>query len=130
MSTGEISRIVLYNAISAAKEYKDRTGKAPVVSIVVDEAQNVVAANLEVVVEQARSHGVALVLCHHTREQLKKPGGDDLRHLVDSVLASNSFSQREVLKPKNTYLRFLVKSRTTRRLGNNSSIGFWMAKSP
>ncbi len=91
MSTGEISRIVLYNAISAAKEFKDRTGKAPVVSIVVDEAQNVVAANLEVVVEQARSHGVALVLCHHTREQLKKPGGDDLRHLVDSCTCVKQF---------------------------------------
>ncbi len=91
MSTGEISRIVLYNAISAAKEYKERTGKPPVVSIVVDEAQNVIAANLEVVVEQARSHGVALVLCHHTREQLKKPGGDDLRHLVDSCTCVKQF---------------------------------------
>ena len=47
--------------------------------------------NLEVVVEQARSHGVALVLCHHTREQLKKPGGDDLRHLVDSCTCVKQF---------------------------------------
>jgi len=95
MSTGEISRLALYSTIAAAKEFKERTGKPPVVYVVIDEAQNVMAANIVALVEQARSYGVALIFCHQNRDQLDMPGGDDLRQLVDeSTCVKQIFSAR------------------------------------
>jgi type IV secretory pathway TraG/TraD family ATPase VirD4 len=95
MSTGEISRLALYSTIAAAKEFKEQTGKPPVVYVVIDEAQNVMAANVAVLVEQARSYGVALIFCHQNRDQLDMPGGDDLRQLVDeSTCIKQIFSAR------------------------------------
>ena len=95
MSTGEISRLALYSTIAAAKEFKENTGKPPKVYVVIDEAQNVMAANVAVLVEQARSYGVALVFCHQNRDQLDMPGGDDLRQLVDeSTCIKQIFSAR------------------------------------
>ena len=95
MSTGEISRLALYSTIAAAKEYKEQTGKPPVVYVIIDEAQNVMAANIVALVEQARSYGVALIFCHQNRDQLDMPGGDDLRQLVDeSTCIKQIFSAR------------------------------------
>ena len=95
MSTGEISRLALYSTIAAAKEFKEQTGKPPVVYVVIDEAQNVMAANIVALVEQARSYGVALIFCHQNRDQLDMPGGDDLRQLVDeSTCVKQIFSAR------------------------------------
>lgn len=84
MTTGEISRLVVYTAIAAAREYKERTGKKANTDIIVDEAQHVIAKNVSGVLEQSRSYGVALALCHQTRGQLKPPGGVDLREVVDN----------------------------------------------
>jgi hypothetical protein len=95
-TAGEISRLVTYCAVSAAKEHKDRTGQLANVYLIVDEAQNVVAKNVTGVLEQARSSGLSCVLSHQTRSQLNPPGGVDLREIVEScTCAKILFSARD-----------------------------------
>ncbi len=83
-SVAEIARLAMYCALNAAMDYRERTGRRPNVYLVVDEAQNVVAKNIENVLAQAREHGLACILCHQTMSQLNPPGGVDLRELVQN----------------------------------------------
>ena len=45
-SAGELSRMAVYSAIAAAKAYENENGEPAQITIVIDEAQNVVAANI------------------------------------------------------------------------------------
>ncbi len=89
-SAGEISRLVTYSAISAARDYQERTGKPANVYLVIDEAQNVVAANISNVLEQARSCGLTCILAHQTLSQLNTPDVD-LREVVTNCTASKLY---------------------------------------
>ena len=82
-SAGELSRMAVYSAIAAAKAYKDKNGKAADVTIIIDEAQNVVAANIGAAIEQARSAGIMFVFAHQSRDQLKIDSNTDLRSVFD-----------------------------------------------
>ena len=82
-SAGELSRMAVYSAIAAAKAYKDENGKAADVTIIIDEAQNVVAANIGAAIEQARSAGIMFVFAHQSRDQLKIDSNTDLRSVFD-----------------------------------------------
>lgn len=83
-TAGELSRMVVYSIISAAKAYEQETRKTPQVNVIIDEAQNVIASNIGTAIEMARSSGVSFVFSHQGREQLKIPGGADLRSVFDA----------------------------------------------
>lgn len=82
-SAGELSRMAIYSAIAAAKAYKNEHGKAAEVTIIIDEAQNVVAANIGNAIEQARDAGIMFVFAHQSRDQLKIDSNTDLRSVFD-----------------------------------------------
>ncbi|MCA9063318.1 MAG: TraM recognition domain-containing protein, partial [Planctomycetaceae bacterium] len=95
-AVGEIARLAIYSADSAAMDLFDRTGKQPGVHIIIDEAQMVVAQNFPAVMTQGRSHGVAFTLALQTLSQLSPPGGADLRQLVlDNTVIQQYFSARD-----------------------------------
>lgn len=65
-----VGKLVLYAILHAATTV-NRTGKVVPVYVIVDEAQLVVAENLRILLEMARSFGVYLILCHQDKSQLK-----------------------------------------------------------
>jgi hypothetical protein len=75
LSAKAIGKLVLYAIVHAAKTVK-RTGKAVPVYVFVDEFQQLVAGNLKILLEMARSMGVYLILSHQDMSQLKTPGFD------------------------------------------------------
>ena len=83
-TAGELSRAAIYSVVAAAKVYANETNQPPKVTIIVDEAQSVIASNISQVIDMARSQGVSFVFSHQTREQLKLSGGKDLRESLDS----------------------------------------------
>ena len=95
-SVGEIARLALYSLLAAAIAHKDRYGVTPRIYFVCDEAQSLIAQNIQVVLAQARSHGLACILAHQTMSQLNPPGGVDLRELVMGCTAVKQiFSARD-----------------------------------
>lgn len=95
-TASEISRLAMYSVLSAAMNHLNKTGRPPNVYLVIDEAQNVIAKNIEVVLAQARSFGLACILCHQSLSQLKPPGGVDLTDLVlNCTCIKQVFSARD-----------------------------------
>jgi TraM recognition site of TraD and TraG len=100
-SVGEIARLALFSALSAAIAHRDRTGERPRVYFIADEAQALAAKNLEMVLAQAREHGLACILAHQSLSQLNPPGGVDLRELVMNCTALKQyFSARDPVLQK------------------------------
>ena len=66
--------LAFYNLLAAAKY----VGPQPAVKVVcvIDEAQEVIGSNLSILLEQARSLGIELVLAHQNLSQLQKPNQD------------------------------------------------------
>lgn len=81
-SVAQIAKLVVYSALCAAMAHRDRYGERPKVYLVCDEAQTIIAQNIQNVLAQAREHGLACILAHQTMSQLNPPGGVDLRELV------------------------------------------------
>lgn len=81
-SVAEIARLTLFSTLLAAAHHFDKTGKRPKVYVLIDEAQVVIGQNLSIVMEQARSYGVSIILSHQNLNQLAPPGGVDLRRII------------------------------------------------
>ncbi len=81
-SVAEIARLALFSTLLAAQYHFEKTGKRPKVYVLIDEAQVVVGQNLSIVMEQARSLGVSIILSHQNLHQLAPPGGVDLRNII------------------------------------------------
>lgn len=95
-TVGEIARLAMYSAVSAAMDHRDRTGHRPSLNFIIDEAQVVVAQNIESVLAQAREFGTAFTLSLQTLSQLNPPGGTDLRELVlNCTTTKQIFSARD-----------------------------------
>ena len=90
-SASEIARLAVYSTVNAAADHYASTGKRPRVLIICDEAQHLIAKNISTVLEQSRSLGVGMVLCHQTLSQLNPPGGVDLRELVLNCTVTKQF---------------------------------------
>ena len=86
-SVAEIAKLALYSLLMAVIAYHDEHGEPPRVYSVWDEAQVMIAKNIENVLAQARSHGLACILAHQSMSQLNPPGGVDLRELVMACTA-------------------------------------------
>jgi len=82
VAVAEIARLAMYSLYVAAVDYRERHGHEPRVYSIWDEAQVMVSKNIEYVLTQSRSAGVACILAHQAMSQLNPPGGVDLRELV------------------------------------------------
>ena len=82
-STGELSRIAVYSIMAAARLYEQETKQKPNITVIVDEAQHIVASNITNAVELARTLGIYFVFSHQERSQLKVDSGTDLRAVFD-----------------------------------------------
>ena len=83
-SAGELSRMAIFSIIAAAKAYESEKFETPHVTVIIDEAQNIVASNIGDVIEMARSRGIHFVFSHQSRDQLKLDGSTDLRSDFDT----------------------------------------------
>jgi hypothetical protein len=81
-SVSEIAKLALYSLFTAAGDYCEQYGKRPRIYTIWDEAQIMIAKNIEEVLAQSRSRGMACILAHQAMSQLKSPGGVDLRDLI------------------------------------------------
>lgn len=90
-ATGQIARLALYTLLSAARLYKNEKGREARAYLIVDEAQVLVAKNIENVLSQARSFGIACILAHQSMSQLNPHGGADLRSLFMECTAVKQF---------------------------------------
>ncbi len=81
-SVGEIARLALFATNAAAVQYRDRTNQRPKVYFIADEAQCLIAKNVDTVLQQARDSGLAFLLAHQSLSQLSLPGGVDLAQQV------------------------------------------------
>ena len=90
-SVSEIARLALYSVLTAAVDYRDETGQKPRVYVITDEAQHLIAKNIENVLAQAREYCVACILAHQSLSQLNPPGGVDLRELVLNCTSVKQF---------------------------------------
>jgi hypothetical protein len=81
-TVAEIGRLAIFSLLAACMHHKQKTGAAPKAYCICDEAQLIIAKNIENVLAQARSHGLAFMLAHQSMSQLNPPGGTDLRELV------------------------------------------------
>jgi hypothetical protein len=87
-SVSELAKLGLYSLLMAAMAYHDEFGVPPRIYCICDEAQVMMAKNIEAVLTQARSHGLGCVLAHQSISQLNPPGGIDLRELVMSCTSA------------------------------------------
>ena len=78
----QIAKLALYSLLIAAIAHHDKHGKPPRIYTIWDEAQVMIAKNIENVLAQARSHGLSCILSHQSISQLNPPGGVDMRDLV------------------------------------------------
>ena len=81
-AVAEIAKMALYSLLMAATAYYDEHGRPPRVYTIYDEAQTMISKNIEMVLAQARSNGLACILSHQTMSQLNPSGAADLRELV------------------------------------------------
>jgi len=81
-SVAEIANLALYSYLMAAIAYHDEHGEPSRSYTAWDEAQVMIARNIENVLAQARSHGLACILAHQSMSQLNPPGQVDLRELI------------------------------------------------
>ena len=94
-TAGEISRLATYSAISAARDYQERTGKKANVYLVIDEAQEVIAKNISKALEQARSCGVTCILSHQSLSQLNTKDVDLRNVVTECTCCKIYFSARD-----------------------------------
>jgi hypothetical protein len=81
-AVAEIAKLALYSLYTAVLDFYDQHGRRPRVYTIWDEAQVMIAKNIEHILDQSRSHGMACIMAHQAMSQLNPPGGVDLRELV------------------------------------------------
>ena len=80
-AVAEIAKLALYSLFTAATDYHDQHGAPARVYTIWDEAQLMIGQNIENLLVQSRSHGLACIMAHQAMCQLNPPGGVDLREL-------------------------------------------------
>jgi len=85
-TSAEIARMALYAILSAAKHVGTRRAQ---VYLFIDEFQRIVAHNLELILQTARSMNIAVILANQTLSDLKTASTD----LIPTVRANTRFKQ-------------------------------------
>jgi len=88
-SVREIAKLALYSLLTAAVRHERLHGKPSRVYLVIDEFQQVIAKNLELLLRQARSKGIAMILANQAITDLRTHDGD----LAPTVQANTRFRQ-------------------------------------
>ena len=83
VTTREIGKLALFSILSAAIDRKLTRPDAPPrqIYLMIDEFQRIAGANLNIILQQARSFGISAILANQAISDLKLPG-EDLRPVV------------------------------------------------
>jgi len=84
----DIGKFVLFNYLSAAKERQDKRKEYRQAYLFVDEFQRLVGESLQIILEQARSYGIGVVLSNHSAAQLRTSSGKNLWPLIHGNTAA------------------------------------------
>lgn len=78
VSVREIAKLVLYSVLTACidRTSRDPGGKHPQVYVFIDEFQRIAGENFKIILEQARSFGLSLILSNQSIQDLKTPDSD------------------------------------------------------
>jgi len=85
----EIAKLAFYGLLPSAVVHRHRGVKTRRVYVVVDEFQQIVSENLEILLRQARSMGIAAILANQTLADLKTAGVD----IIPAIQANTRFKQ-------------------------------------
>lgn len=88
-SVREIGKLALYTLLTAAVVRRRKGGRPIQTFVFIDEFQRIVSSNLEIVLEQARSMGIGVILSNQTISDLKNVSAD----LIPKVQANTRFKQ-------------------------------------
>jgi hypothetical protein len=88
-SVREIGKLALYTLLTAAVVRRRKGGRPVQTFVFIDEFQRIVSSNLEIVLEQARSMGIGVILSNQTISDLKNVSTD----LIPKVQANTRFKQ-------------------------------------
>ncbi len=83
VSVTEIGRLALYSLLSSAIERQRRGNEVRQCYLVIDEFQRIAGENFKIILEQARSFGIGVILANQTAADLQTPSGD-LRPTVNT----------------------------------------------
>jgi hypothetical protein len=72
MSVREVGKLVLYCLLTAAADYHEAGNRRKQIHLVIDEFQEIVAENIRLVLQQARSFGVGVILASQDPDALDK----------------------------------------------------------
>jgi hypothetical protein len=86
-ASGDLARIIVHSAQQACVAHQEQTGIPPRMFLAIDEADVIMSASIARVLARSRKHGLGLILSHQSRDQLRLPGGLDLRSIVDDMTA-------------------------------------------
>ncbi len=86
-SAAEIARVALYSIIGSASETPERDRKQ--VFVFVDEFQRIIANNLDMILQTARSMNIGLILANQSLTDLKRQGVD----LMSTIRTNTRFKQ-------------------------------------
>lgn len=86
-SSAEIARVALYSLIGSARCTPDKDRKQ--VFVFIDEFQRIIANNLELIMQTARSMKIGIILANQSMLDLKKPGVD----LTPAVRTNTRYKQ-------------------------------------
>ncbi len=86
-SSAEIARVALYSLIGSARCTPDKDRKQ--VFVFIDEFQRIIANNLELIMQTARSMKIGVILANQSMLDLKKPGVD----LTPAVRTNTRYKQ-------------------------------------
>lgn len=82
-SVREIAKLAIYALVRSAFHHTHKTGTAKQVYLVIDEFQRIASGNFKLILEQARSMGVGVILANQTMADLQTPD-TDLRPAVQT----------------------------------------------
>jgi hypothetical protein len=95
-AVAEIAKLGLFSLLMAAIDHHEQYGVRPRIYTIWDEAQIMIAKNIEQVLAQSRSSGMACLMAHQAMSQLNPPGGVDLRELfMDCTHTKEIFGVRD-----------------------------------
>ncbi len=88
-SVREIAKLALFSLLNAALAHSREHRKPPCVYLVIDEFQRIISDSLDIILQQARSMGISVILANHTINDLKRADAD----LIPVVQANTAFKQ-------------------------------------
>ena len=96
----EVGKLAIFSLLTAIRQSGQSSRQ---IYIVIDEFQQIVSADLAVILQQARSYGVGIIMAHQTQSDLKLPESDLTQAVEENthfkqIFSVNDLGQRKALE--------------------------------